>query len=232
MSRVHHFIRADESIVEVATTDRSDGDFHLRSEPAGLRQRRVAVMPGDWAVVDQVHGAVVADADPASTLQADALVTSAPDQPIAVQGADCAPIAFITDRGPVGVAHAGWKGLGAGVIDATVTRLAREGATTTCAVVGPVICPDCYEFGADDLDDVAATLGDDVRSVTAAGTPALDMRAAITAALASAGVDDVRFVAGCTACGNAGFSHRARQEPQRHALVARIVESPTTLGPA
>lgn len=223
MSRAHHFIRSDESIVEVCTTDRSDGDFHLRSDPDGLRARRHGVMPGEWATVDQVHGAEVVVGDPRVSPRADAVVTSEANQPIAVQGADCAPIAFITDRGPVGVAHAGWRGLAAGVISATVRRLSEGGGATTCAVVGPVICPDCYEFGADDLDVVADALGEGVRSVTATGTPALDLRAAITGALAECGVDDVRFVAGCTACGDVGFSHRARHESERHALVARII---------
>lgn len=223
MSRAHHFVRNDESVVEVCTTDRLDGDFHLRSSEPGLESRRSAIMPGRWAVVQQVHGARVVRADPDVAEEADAVYTATPGQPIAVQGADCAPIAFITDAGPIAVAHAGWRGLAAGVVRETVERLSADGATTCFAIVGPVICPDCYEFGPDDLDVVADALGDEVRAQTPAGTPALDLRAAITTAFASEGIDDVRFVAACTSCGDGGFSHRARQEPQRHALAARIV---------
>lgn len=223
MSRAHHFVRDDGSVVQICTTDREDGDFHLRSPQPGLVERRRAVMPGDWAVVNQVHGADVAQADPSNAVDADAVMTATPDQPIAVQGADCAPIAFVSDRGPIAVAHAGWRGLVAGVIDETIDRLRSAGADTRVAVVGSVICPRCYEFGADDLEVVARRLGDGVRGETADGSSALDLRAAITAAFASRGVDDVRFVAGCTACGDAGFSHRARRDEQRHALVARIV---------
>lgn len=223
MSTAHHFFREDGSVVEVCVTDRSDGDFHIASDPARLRERRAEIMEGEWAAVRQVHGARVVDADPSSTPDADALMTETPGQPVAVQGADCAPIAFITDVGPVAVAHAGWRGLAAGVIEQTVQRLSERGATTRCAVVGPVIGPECYEFGSDDLAAVVAALGEEVRATTSHGSPALDLRAAITNSFASSDVADVRFVSGCTACEGAGFSHRARSERERHALVARIL---------
>ncbi len=232
MSAQHHFIRADGSIVDVAITDRADGDFHIDAPPEALADRRRAVLgPNPWTVVRQVHGAAVASADrvscdPAEAPEADALVASGVGVPIAVQGADCAPIAFITNHGPIAVAHAGWRGLAAGVVSAVTDDLHARGATVERAVVGPVIGPECYEFGREDLDHVASLLGDDVRSITATGDPALDMRAAITSSFAAVGVDDVQFLGACTACGDSGFSHRARQEPQRHALVAQIRPAP------
>lgn len=228
MSFAHHYIRDDGSIVEVCTTERADGDFHLHSPSAGLDERRSAVMSGSWAVVEQVHGSQVVDADPSVAPDADALITGDPFQPIAVQGADCAPIAFITDQGPIAVAHAGWRGLVDGVIGKTVARLADDGAQTRCAVVGPTIGPECYEFGEVDLDHVASRLGDEVRGATSSGSAALDLRAAITMSFDAVGVADVRFVAGCTACEESGFSHRARHESERHALVARIVPAGPT----
>ncbi len=223
VSQGHHYIREDGTVIEVCTTDRRDGDFHLHAELDGLVARRSVVMPGAWAVAQQVHGAAVVDGDPRATPQADALITTEVGQPIAVQGADCAPIAFITDGGPVAVAHAGWRGLAAGVIDETIGRLEEQGARTQCAVVGPTIGPECYEFGRDDLDHVASLLGEEVRGSTSAGAPALDLRSAITSAFAKHDVIDVRFVGGCTACENAVFSHRARGDVERHALAARIL---------
>ncbi len=223
VSNAHHYIREDGTIVEVCITGRDDGDFHVKCDRDGLVSRRAAVMPGAWAVANQVHGARVVEADPVVVTDADALITSEIGQPIAVQGADCAPIAFITNRGPVAVAHAGWRGLAAGVVGETIGRLRVDGAETRCAIVGPTIGPECYAFGANDLDHVASLLGDVVRGKTATGAPALDLRAAITSAFATHDVTDVRFVAGCTACGVAGFSHRARAECERHALVARIL---------
>ncbi len=226
MAQYHHILRDDGSVVEIAWTDRSDGNFHIDDPDGGLVARRAAVMDRAWAVVHQVHGNVVIDATAAvgtnDLIDADGLTTASPEQPIAVQGADCAPIAFITDEGPIGVAHAGWRGLAAGIIRNVVERLSESNATTVEAVVGPVICVDCYEFGSDDLDDVADQLGDVVRAQTQAGTPALDMRAAITASFDRVDVTKVSFVGGCPGCDETGFSHRVRQDPERHCLVARL----------
>ncbi|HEY5698156.1 MAG TPA: laccase domain-containing protein, partial [Acidimicrobiales bacterium] len=73
-----------------------------------------------------------------------------------------------------------------------------------------------------DLDRVADRLGPGVVSRTAAGTPALDLPAGVRTALASAGVDEVTFVGGCTACGPDAFSHRARADEGRQAVLAWI----------
>jgi len=222
--------RRDGSVVQIAMTERADGNFHIDAERSALTARRAEVMPGDWVVARQVHGARVVDAadvvdsglDPSSAPEADALVTAVPNIPIAVQGADCAPLAFLTDGGPIAVAHAGWRGLGAGVVSSVVSKLKTCGAGVDEVVVGPVIGTHCYEFGADDLERVAAELGDDVRGRTAKGSPALDLRAAITSACNREGIERVTFQRPCTACGDGGFSHRARREPERHALVMRI----------
>lgn len=228
MSVLKVFPRTDGSVVELAFTERRDGDFHIDAEPVALFARRHAVMTGEWSVVRQVHGATVVDAADVTgsaldAPEADGIVTGKLDQPIAVQGADCAPLAFVTDKGPIGVAHAGWRGLQSGVVNAVVAELRDRGAEVEAIVVGPVIGTECYEFGADDLNRVVESLGDTVRGTTPSGSPALDMRAAIVAAAKNAGVTDVSFVRPCTGCGDGGFSHRVRQESQRHALVARIV---------
>lgn len=229
MAQTQHFVRADNSIIEVAWTDRSDGDFHVDRPIGELIERRSAVMAGPWTVVRQVHGDQVVDASGAAAArdvplhEADGIVVSLPNLPISVQGADCAPIAFITDVGAIGVAHAGWRGLAAGIVEEVSNRLSDMGSSVERALIGPVICTDCYEFGQDDLDDVAHALGDDVRAQTATGTPALNMRAGLVAAFDAVGVSDVDFVGGCPSCDHTGFSHRARSEPERHCLVAKIV---------
>lgn len=214
--------RPDGTVLELAFTDRQDGDFHIDAEPVALAQRRHAVLAGDWSVVRQVHGADVVQANPGVSPEADGVFTAELEQPIAVQGADCAPIALVGELGPIGVVHAGWRGLAAGVVDVMVETLRNEGASVDTAIVGPLIGTDCYEFGADDLDQVARSLGEVVRGKTTAGTPALDLAAGIRASCSRAGIDTVRFVGGCTACTWDGFSHRARQESGRHALAARL----------
>ncbi len=125
--------------------------------------------------------------------------------------------------GVVGVAHAGWRGLVDGVLEATTDAMAALGATDVVAHVGPHIRARCYEFGTDELATVAGRLGDQVRATTAWGTPALDLGAAVRAALEGRATVDEE--AGCTACEPERFySHRARRDGARHA--ATIVLDP------
>ncbi len=234
MAEQLHFVRTDGTAVEIAWTAAADGDFHIDDPDGALIERRAQVMDGDWAAVNQVHGNRVVDAaavigcNPAP--DADGIVTAAIGQPISVQGADCAPIAFVTNAGPIGVAHAGWRGLAQGIIAEMHTYLGFHDAVIEHAVIGPVICTDCYEFGAADLDHVAGELGDVVRAETRAGTPALDMRAGIVAAFDRIDVVSVDFVGGCSSCDQTSFSHRARADSERHCLVARIVDGTRPAG--
>jgi len=181
-------------------TTRADGD---------TRDRR------DWAMVRQVHGAGVVVADRVGHLgDGDAIVTVTPDLPIAVRVADCAPIALLGD-GVVGVVHAGWRGIVAGVIPAALDTMRSLGAGDIRAVLGPCIHAECYEFGAEELERIAAELGDGVRGTTSWGTPALDVPAAIGAHL-----PDVEHESACTACAGGYWSFRARGDEERQAVVA------------
>jgi copper oxidase (laccase) domain-containing protein len=133
--------------------------------------------------------------------------------------ADCAPVAMASPEGVIGVAHAGWRGVTAGVIEATVAEMEALGATAIEAAIGPCIHAECYEFGDRDLDDVASRLGDTVRATSATGAPTLDLPAAVRVALARAGVEAVDDAGVCTACSGDHFSWRARQETGRQATV-------------
>jgi copper oxidase (laccase) domain-containing protein len=146
-------------------------------------------------------------------------VTADADAVLAVLTADCAPIALASDEGVIGVVHAGWRGLVAGVVDAAAVAMRDLGATDVVAALGPCIHAECYEFSEADIDAVAAELGDDVRGVTAAGRPALDVPAAVRGALERAGVRLVHDADVCTACSSAHYSHRARAELERQAVV-------------
>lgn len=152
-------------------------------------------------------------------VDADALVTRMHDVPIAMLGADCALVAFTSTEGPMGIAHAGWKGLEAGVIEATVDALRSLGAREISAYCSAMIHPECYEFAPEDLDRVAARLGDGVRGKTSSGKPALDLPRGVSEALGRARVSEVTVLGGCTACEGEWFSWRARRDEARHALV-------------
>ena len=116
----------------------------------------------------QVHGTAVADADSAQGLpQADAAVARGPARACAVLTADCLPVLLCDDAGSVvGAAHAGWRGLAAGVLEATVARMAVAPARLR-AWLGPAIGAQAFEVG----DEVRAAFVADDPVAAAAFTP-------------------------------------------------------------
>jgi len=208
-------------------TGRAEGDLAVDVEPGALAARRRTVVGTDvrdapWTWLAQVHGrGVVTVTEPGqwAGARADAAVTAVPGSPLVVHTADCAPVVLLAD-GVVGVAHAGWRGLVAGVISATAAAMRDIGAGSLRAVLGPCIRSPCYPFGAEDLARVSELLGREVEASTALGAPALDLAAGVRTALARAGVDHVDDSGACTACEPGRyFSYRARAEAQRQAAV-------------
>lgn len=210
-------------------TDHRDGDLAVAVEPAELAARRAAVAPGAWTWLRQVHGArVVAVRSPGehAGAEADAAVTTTPGVVLAVQTADCAPLLLAGDGG-FGVVHAGWRGLAAGVVEAAVAALAGLGVTATAAVLGPCIRGRCYEFDGPERWVLAERYGPTVLATTAWGTPALDVAAGVTAACGALGLE-LADVGTCTACSPVHWSHRARADVGRQALVGWLTAGPTT----
>jgi len=120
------------------------------------RQRLAAELPAEPCWLHQVHGthvvrhsgAVSSGSEPA----ADAIVAFAPGQVCAVLAADCLPVLFCDRAGSrVAAAHAGWRGLAAGVLESAVASLECEPGQLM-AWLGPAIGPQVYEVG----DEVAA----------------------------------------------------------------------------
>ncbi len=174
-----------------------------------------------WTFVHQVHGAgVVVVEEPSGPRpdEGDALVTSSARACVAVLGADCALVGLASVEGVVCAAHAGWRGLVAGVLARAADEMRALGSTEIVAVLGPCIHAECYEFGEAELAVVERHLGRGVRAETSAGRPALDLPAGVRHALREAGVELVGELGGCTACDGRWFSHRARRETSRHAL--------------
>jgi YfiH family protein len=136
-----------------------DVEDAVRSNRARLRSH----LPSEPRWLKQVHGPTVVRADdaPAGT-EADASFTTAPGVVAAVMVADCMPVLLAEASGAcVGVAHAGWRGLAAGVIQATARAmrdaLGQPGAELM-AYLGPAIGPDHFEVGPEVLDAMAASL--------------------------------------------------------------------------
>ena len=130
--------------VRALVTTRDLGDMAGEAGRHALR----AQLPAEPQWLRQVHGNLVSnDKDPLAI--ADAAVTRKRDTPRTVMIADCMPVFFADDEASVvGVAHAGWRGLAAGVLEATVDAM-RVPPGTLMAWLGPAIGPKAYEVGED-----------------------------------------------------------------------------------
>ena len=92
--------------------------------------------------------------------EADGMVTRARGIALGVLAADCTPILFAdAAAGVIGACHAGWKGALAGIAEATVAAMRREGATEIAAAIGPTIRQPSYEVGAEFRDAFTARDG-------------------------------------------------------------------------
>jgi copper oxidase (laccase) domain-containing protein len=221
-----HRTLPDGGTVQVRATDRTDGDLRVDAEPSGLAARRAAVVDRPWVWLRQVHGAdvvVLAAGDDHARVAgtaADAVVTTRADVALAVHGADCGIVALSSPEGVIGAAHAGWRGVAAGVIGAAAATMRELGATRIDAVVGSCIGPECYEFGVDELARLSSLLGPEVVGSTRSGAPALDLAAALDRSCRVAQVDVVGRSDRCTACAaDLLWSFRDRHDHARQAMV-------------
>jgi polyphenol oxidase len=119
-----------------------------RQAVAENRARLRRLLPAEPLWLKQVHGAGVADADSVTGVtEADASIARNPGIVCVVMMADCLPVLLADDAGSVvGAAHAGWRGLCAGVIEHTVKAMAADPARLM-AYLGPCIGPAVYEVG-------------------------------------------------------------------------------------
>ncbi len=198
--------------------------LRVGDEPRAVlaNRRRVATVLGlaglPWATVRQVHGSTVAPVELAGlppgppeakpvVAEADALVTTDEGVVLAVLVADCVPVLLAdAERRVVAAAHAGWRGLAAGVVEATAAAFAAAGGRpgASAALVGPAAGPCCYEVGEDVRARVAGRYPE-AAATTRGGRPALDLAAAATAALTGAGFARPLLAGECTV-----------HQPERH----------------
>jgi polyphenol oxidase len=198
-------------------------------DPANVRQnlerlgRAVGFDPSRFFRLRQVHGhdvrRIVSGDDPAAVagVSADALVSVEPGVALGVLTADCVPVLFAdVERGVIGAAHAGWRGVVAGVLRSTVEAMLALGAEREHlrAAIGPAIGPCCYEVGPEVVREFTA-LG----AVREGIRPRVDLRAAARLLLEQAGVGWIADVDLCTRChGELLFSYRRDGELCGHQL--------------
>ena len=124
---------------------------HVGDAPESVAANRVllrAGLPGDPFWLRQVHGTVAVDVDFRPKInEGDAALSRLPGNVCAVMTADCLPVLFCDrDGSVVAAAHAGWRGLLAGVLESTVAAM-RVDAANILAWLGPAIGPECFEVG-------------------------------------------------------------------------------------
>jgi YfiH family protein len=201
---------------------------HVGDEPDAVAANRKLLrtqlaLPAEPAWLEQVHGARVARLPGPVAGPADASVTRDPGVVCAVLVADCLPVFFAgRDGDRVGIAHAGWRGLAAGVVEATVAALGGDPGRLV-AWLGPAIGPDAFEVG----DDVReAFVSGDPGAATAfrtgrAGRWMADLPALARRRLAAAGVTTVGGGGLCTHSDPARFySYRRDGATGRMAALA------------
>jgi YfiH family protein len=138
---IHPDWRAPASVRALVTT-RQFGD--LSSVEA--RRKLRALLPAEPAWLKQVHGNRVSEI-PITQLEADASVARKPRSVCAVLIADCMPVLFADEAGTtVAAAHAGWRGLAAGVLEATIDAMGAP-PRQILAWLGPAIGARVYEVG-------------------------------------------------------------------------------------
>lgn len=198
------------------------------------RQLEVALglpAPPHW--LKQVHGIEVvrfspslqaweaAEAEP----EADAAVTSTPGTVLAILTADCLPVVFAArDGSEVAAAHAGWRGLADGMLEATVAAM-NTPANDIVAWLGPAAGPGAYEIGVEVFEAfVAHDAGAAVAfAPTRLGHWKVDLYALARRRLAGVGVTDVHGGNLCTISdSHRFFSHRRDQRSGRIATLAWI----------
>jgi len=127
--------------VQAFVTTRDFGDLKREDVRRTLR----ALLPAEPAWLRQVHGKAVVESSRGG--EADAVVARKPESVCAVQMADCMPVLFADEAGTVvAAAHAGWRGLAAGVLEATVDAMGVP-PRKLYAWLGPAIGPQVYEVG-------------------------------------------------------------------------------------
>lgn len=207
--------------------DALDLGLHVGDDPAHVRENRARVdawagTPVAWAT--QVHGTAVhvlggtpaagAGRAPGDTVgDADALVSAVRGTGVGVLVADCVPVLLAdAEAGVVGAAHAGRRGLVAGVVQAALAAMVARGAdpARVRAAVGPAISGAHYEVPEQMQREVVAVVPE-TACRTDRGTPGLDLPAGVAAVLRRAGVADVLLTGWCTATDERFFSHRRAQ---------------------
>jgi len=194
------------------------------------RGRLAALLPQEPKWLRQVHGATVVEAESVEAqVEADASTSTTAGTVCAVMIADCMPVLIASREGRgVGAAHAGWRGLAAGVIQNTARALRKrlgDAQAELIAYLGPAIGPDHFEVGAEVLQAMRVGLPDAGTAFAdiGSGKYLADLFQLGRMALAQVGVHEVRGGHDCTFSDAQRFySFRRDRVTGRHAALIWI----------
>lgn len=196
---------------------------HVGDQPAAVaenRRRLGEACDARPAWLRQVHGLAVAYADPQTIAEADASWTDAPGVACTVMTADCLPALFCNRAGTkVAAAHAGWRGLAGGVLEATLDALA-EAPEDVLVWLGPAIGPKAFEVGPEVREAFMAAHPQAAPAFLPGVQPGkfmADIYALARIRLAACGVEAVYGGGYCTVTDPRFFSYRANPHTGRFA---------------
>lgn len=179
------------------------------------------------AWMSQVHSTDAVHADPARLQVADANWSETPGIACAVLTADCLPVLFCDRAGTrVAAAHAGWRGLAGGVLEATVEALDTP-AEQLLAWLGPAIGPDAFEVGPEVRQAFVkqhAIAADAFRPSRNAGRFMADLYQLARIRLAALGLADVHGGGFCTFSDSRFYSYRRAARTGRFASLIWLDE--------
>ncbi|MDO7898734.1 peptidoglycan editing factor PgeF [Pseudomonas citrulli] len=214
--------------VSLAPFDSLNLGDHVDDDPAAVAENRrrlterFAMRPA-W--LQQVHGIAVVEADPTRVATADASWTATPGIACAAMTADCLPVLFCNRAGTrVAAAHAGWRGLANGVLEATLDSL-QVPADQVLAWLGPAIGPQAFEVGPEVREAFTAPLPDATQAFVPshnAGKFLADIYALARLRLAARGVMAVYGGGLCTVTDSRFFSYRRSPRTGRFASLVWI----------
>nr|WP_218179727.1 peptidoglycan editing factor PgeF [Pseudomonas gingeri] len=197
--------------------DHVDDDLLAVTENRRRLTDTFAIRPA-W--LRQVHGVGVVEADPTLTAEADGSWTRTPGVACTAMTADCLPALFCDRAGTrVAAAHAGWRGLAAGVLEATVDRLDVP-ASEVLVWLGPAIGPGAFEVGAEVREAFLSTHPETIEAFVPsvnAGRFMADIYALARLRLAACGITAVHGGGLCTVTDPRFFSYRRSPRTGRFA---------------
>lgn len=219
--------------VSLAPFDSFNLGDHVDDDPVAVahnRQRLTHIFDVQPAWLSQVHGVVVAPANPQHIAEADASWTATPGIACTVMTADCLPVLFCDRTGTrVAAAHAGWRGLAAGVLEAAAQSLNVE-PHDLLVWLGPAIGPKAFEVGGEvrdvfieDLPEAAAAFVPSVNE----GRYMADIYELARLRLARFGITAVYGGGFCTVTDPRFFSYRRSPRTGRFASLIWI-ETPVS----